>query len=526
MKPHGHLPLAITATTTLVVAVLAGGCGGGSSDDSAESPQSVQAPPDDPSRIGRFGPLFDWPVIPIHMALLPDGRVMGFGSTTSGRQGAQLNYAVWNPALGTGAEAMLLLPNATGTDILCAGQALLPSTGELLIVGGDLTVNGVRNHANSDVNLFTPSANLLTRQAASMSQKRWYATAVTNGIGEQVVLGGMIDKSVDTGSNAGVLVTPATTPEVYRSGSGWRRIAGADTAAAFAAANEGWYYPRAWLGSDGRIFMLSHAGAMYRLTTGGEGRIDTVQALAPPGDSSLPAVMYRPGKILALRNDKRTALIDIDPPGDERVAEGAEPFWLRRYGNTTLLADGKVWANGGTNQLNELAGAAFHSETWDPDTGAWTLGAVAQVARLYHSASLLLPDGTVLTGGGGAPGPVTQRNAEIYQPPYLFLRDGSGALAPRPVIAAAPGAVDWDQAFQLTLDGAATVSRVTLLRAGSVTHAFNNDQRFIELPFTQDGAQLRLQAPPSPDTAPPGFYLLFVFDAHGVPSVARSVRLG
>ena len=522
MKPHGHSLFTMAATTTLVAAVLAGGCGGGGTSESPPRPQALSH---DPAVIGRFDPVFDWPVMPIHMALLPDGRVMGFGSTTGGRQGAQLSYAVWDPRLGTGADSMLLLPNTTGTDILCAGQAMLPSTGELLIVGGDLTVNGVRNHANSDVNLFTPSSNLLTRQAVSMSQKRWYATAVTNGIGEQVVLGGMIDKYVDTGLATGELVTPALTPEVYRRGIGWRRIAGAASATAFAAATEGWYYPRAWLGADGRIFMLSHAGAMYHVTTSGEGRIDTAAAAAPPGESMMPAVMFQPGKILALRNDRRAVVIDIGQPDNPSVSASAEPSWHRRYGNTTLLADGKVWANGGTNLLNDLAGAAFHSETWDPATETWTLSAVAQVARLYHSASLLLPDGTVLTGGGGAPGPVTNRNAEIYHPPYLFLRDGSGALAPRPTIAAAPTALDWSEAFQVTMDGSAPVSRVALVRAGSVTHSFNNDQRFIEMPFTQDGTQIRLQAPASRNTAPPGFYLLFVFDGNGVPSVARTIRL-
>ena len=71
----------------------------------------------------------------------------------------------------------------------------------------------------------------------------------------------------------------------------------------------------------------------------------------------------------------------------------------------------------------------------------------------------------------------------------------------------------------------APVSRVTLLRAGTATHAFNNDQRFIELGFTQTGADIHLTAPPQRTTAPPGFYLLFAFDANGVPSMARTVRL-
>ena len=68
---------------------------------------------------------------------------------------------------------------------------------------------------------------------------------------------------------------------------------------------------------------------------------------------------------------------------------------------------------------NQLTGVAYQVEIWDPATGHWTAGASAAVPRLYHSNALLLTDATVLTGGGGAPGPLANLNAEIYYPPYL-----------------------------------------------------------------------------------------------------------
>mmetsp|Transcript_28963 Transcript_28963/g.52409 ORF Transcript_28963/g.52409 Transcript_28963/m.52409 type:complete len:112 (+) Transcript_28963:1028-1363(+) len=37
-----------------------------------------------------------------------------------------------------------------------------------------------------------------------------------------------------------------------------------------------------------------------------------------------------------------------------------------------------------------------------------------------HSTAILLPDATMLVGGGGRPGPVVNENVEIYSPPYLF----------------------------------------------------------------------------------------------------------
>ena len=40
---------------------------------------------------GEFGPLHNWPIIPIHMALLPDGRVFAFGTKMG-----KLKYTIWS----------------------------------------------------------------------------------------------------------------------------------------------------------------------------------------------------------------------------------------------------------------------------------------------------------------------------------------------------------------------------------------------------------------------------------------------
>ncbi|MBT9595597.1 MAG: DUF1929 domain-containing protein [Vitreoscilla sp.] len=501
---------------TLVLAASLAACGSGDNppDTEPEPPNST-----DPGVIGQFGAPFDWPIISMHLALLPDGRVMSFGTSTDGRQGAQIQYNVWDPSQGTGAASMLLLPNTTGSDISCAGQALVPATGELLIVGGDRTVDGRRNFANSDVNLFDATSNQLTRQPQSMAYQRWYATTVTTADGEQIVLGGMIDRELEPPTTYAAL-----TPEVYRAGVGWRTLTGATSEDAFSARNEGWYYPRAWLAPDGLIFMLNHSGAMFRVNPAGRGNIEQLSSNAGPSFHTLPSVMFAPGRILSLRSDRQSVIVDVhdDIPALETAGMLS---WDRRYANATLLADGRVWVNGGSNTGNDLAGAAYHSEIWDPATGRWRSAASAAKARLYHSAALLLPDATVLTSGGGAPGPVTNLNAEIYHPPYLFLRDGSGARAPRPQITSSPTTLRWGERFEVQMAAPGRVSRVTLVRAGAATHAYNNDQRFLELPFTQAESRLRMQAPMLPTIAPPGFYLLFVFDAAGVPSGGQMIRL-
>ena len=43
---------------------------------------------------------------------------------------------------------------------------------------------------------------------------------------------------------------------------------------------------------------------------------------------------------------------------------------------------------------------------------------------------------------------------------------------------------------------------------------------------TRDGVGVDVRAPGGPGAAPPGYYMLFVFDNAGTPSVARWVRVG
>ena len=52
------------------------------------------------------------------------------------------------------------------------------------------------------------------------------------------------------------------------------------------------------------------------------------------------------------------------------------------------------------------------------------------------------------------------------------------------------------------------------------------DQRFLQLPFTANGALLDAQLPSRAGDVPPGYYMLFVLNEQGVPSVARMVRVG
>jgi hypothetical protein len=138
---------------------------------------------------------------------------------------------------------------------------------------------------------------------------------------------------------------------------------------------------------------------------------------------------------------------------------------------------------------------------------------------VYHSTALLLPDGRVLlTGSGDAAGNANHYDAELFSPPYLFA-------GTRPVISSTPTALGWGQSFFVGTTASTSITRVTLVRLGSVTHAFDANQRFNELSFVRTTGGLTVKTPLSRNLAPPGHYMLFILNGAGVPSKARIIRL-
>lgn len=438
---------------------------------------------------GVFGDPFTWPIIPIHVTLLPDGKVYSYGTSTTGAQGAALWHDLWDPELGTAASAHTLLPNTTPTDTFCAAQALLPNSGQLMITGGDAIVNGQRNWSNYDTNVYDPGTKVLVSRQP-MFHKRWYPTLLALANGNMLVLGGRSARSTSTAA-----ATHASIPEVYTPATGWKTLSTAKSDLAYGSSYGSWNYPRAFPAPNGQVFILAHHGEMFYLNPTGTGSVKrATDTLAPSSSASLPSVNFASGKIMSLRSNKRAIVVDLNKT-PQSVKDTAPVSSLRYWSNLTVLANGKVMVSGGSGVANKLTNVAYKTEIWDPATGKWTLGAAAQKPRLYHSFAMLLPDGTVVTGGGGAPGPVKNLNAEVFYPPYLWKADGSGQLASRPSIVSAPGTVVLGGKFYVTVRSGNSIKRVTLVRKGSVTHSFDAATSFTALSFTQSGGTLTVTAP-------------------------------
>jgi galactose oxidase-like protein len=456
---------------------------------------------------GVFGPALSWPIVAIHVILLPDGRVMSWG-IAAGANGQLMTYDVWDPVSGT----HLTLPNKTNDDIFCSGQTILPWDGEALIVGGNKFISGVTNNSNSNTDAFRPVTNTL-RAVQPMAFARWYATVLTLASGKQVALGGRQAPNV-----------PTITPERFTLNVGWETLTGATSDPAFGSGGGNWSYPRAWVAPSGHVFILSNTGTMFDMnpSAGASGTISQLPTTTVWSSNTYPAAMFAPGKVLSLRLPNSSYVIDINGPTPV-ITRSADIDQVRYWSTMTTLPDGRVLISGGSTVVNQLTGVAYTVQMWDPATGVWTTGATYTKPRLYHSEALLLPDATVLVAGGGNPGPVTNLNAEVYYPGYLYSSDGTPAV--RPTITSAPTQVSVSAgSFGIGVSG--SISKVALVHTGAMTHSFDGAQRAIQVPFVQNGSNVTVSFPTKNlNVLLPGYWMLFVFDAAGVPSIADIIRL-
>jgi hypothetical protein len=274
---------------------------------SSTAPAASTTPVSTTPVTGFFAPAFAWPIIPIHMALLPDGRVLNFGTDQTGAQGAQMIYDVWTPSLGNVTSAHNVLPNTTATDIFCGGVSLIDGSGNALLTGGDLTISGVRNFPQNHVELFSPAQNTLT-STQPMNFARWYASITTLPNGDKLELGGINNKDQSLGEQ---------TPEVRNPTLGWRTLPG------ISIDLQQWYYPRGFVGTDGAVYVVQHDGTILRLTTDGVmGTMQLTGSQVASGAPFYPSLMFtnakgNPFSVLTVRGGLVVSAVDISttPPG-------------------------------------------------------------------------------------------------------------------------------------------------------------------------------------------------------------------
>jgi hypothetical protein len=482
------------------------------------SPTTLSPLPTEATK-GKWGPIVPWDIVPLHMSLLPTGKIFAWGKTEiSDTMGMP---RVWDPSQGPPSTAPMIDVNEM---LFCAGHTLM-ADGTLMIAGGHHM-----DDAGIKVTYFYGQSGSFTK-GPDMANGRWYPTLTVLSDGRVLTMAGR--------NEIGAVVR---TPELWN-GSGWAQLTGAGTL-------EIPYYPRNFVDPirTGQIFYAGERIMSRWFNYGGLGSWTSgPEHIWKFNRDYGTAVMYDAGKILYAGGGGHTGWPTPDAKSATPTATAekidlnqAAPTWQsagsmsapRRHLNSTILPDGQVLITGGTRGggfVNIDPGLAVkEAEVWNPTSGQWTTLAANTVMRVYHSVSLLLPDGTVLHGasgdamavqpGGGVVPVPPQRNHEIFSPPYLF----KGA---RPTITLAPSTVTWNETFSVATPNAAQITEVRWIRLGSVTHAFDASQRANTLNFTATATGVDVTAPANPNLAPPGHYQLFILNRNGVPSAGKIVRI-
>jgi galactose oxidase len=443
--------------------------------------------PEPQASIGEWSPPFDWPVVAVHLHLLPDGRVLSWGMIGDPQ--------VWNPS--TGEFTALPVPS----NVFCGGHTFL-SDGRLLVAGGHIS----EDHGIPATTLFDFTTNSWT-SAPPMARGRWYPTTTELSDGRVLVLGGADENGLQV-----------PVPEIW-DGTTWNPLSAADRVLP--------YYPRTFVAPNGQVFYADEGKQSYYLDPSSGAWTEVAQTLY--GDREYgSAIMYRPGKVLIVGGSSTPS---GSPTNSAEVIDltDAVPAWrftgsmasARRQLNVTGLPDGRVVVTGGTSSsgFTDPAGAVHAADAWDPSSGTWNTWASNAVTRVYHSSTILLPDGRLLHAGSGDGGNIPRElNAELFSPPYLFH-------GPRPTIGSAPDVVGYGERFEVATTDAGIITQATWIRLSSVTHSFDQNQRFVPLDVVRTAGGLTIMAPAGPNVAPPGPYMLFLLNGDGVPSIARIMRV-
>jgi hypothetical protein len=504
-------------------------------------------------QVGQWAAPFNIPIFGINAVMLPTGKVMWWSYPFGSRINTSQAF-LWDPATGQTKEVDPPLGQDYDGDghrdpanIWCSGMSML-ADGRVLVTGGNLEYdpNGLTNYKGlNKVYTFNPFNETWTEQP-SMQHGRWYPGQLRLPDGRVVIMSGYDESGTGKQNDQIDVFTPS--PDMNGVGT-LKTVA---TTGGEGNPPQGELYPRMFAMPDGRNLVAGPDPYDTWLFNVGPAPGDTfdwsdyanfdVSPTSPPGgDSRLwSSSTLEPGPPsgstkVTIMGGRPFAPTPPDQPlrttetiDEANLAAGWQPGPSLNIGrshlNTVLLPDGsKLVVGGGVGNRGAAGQWAFDEdqkqvELFDPATNSWRLGAAQQEGRAYHSTAILMPDGRVISAGDDYNPDVNSDTAEIYSPPYLFK-------GPRPTISSAPATLSFGDRFGVGSPD--QVSKAVLMAPSATTHGDDMNQREVALQVsnTVPGAGINLVSPPSQYVAPPGYYMLFLLNAQGVPSVSKWVRI-
>lgn len=512
-----------------------------------------------PKAYGQFAEYFPSPDFAAHVAQLPTGKVLLFSfermesnptlepapTDTIGAANAGRAF-LWDPAKGTGPTAFtkvtppeVVMPDGTQESrpapFFCAGHAFLPN-GMLGVFGGNL---GGKGGSGAKLSLVFDPWTETWAVNQDMSVGRWYPSVVGAPDGRLLIMSGQSENGWGTATPV-IERFPAKSHPVPWNEKDIPRNVPVDRLRVDAPFSSTSDYPHLFTLRDGKIYGLGRdPKQQWIFDPVAETRSDLP---ARPDNFSrnygsavpLPAGFRGPDSVLVLGGSR-------DDPNTYRLADGKwETQQPRAFGrtqdDTVILPGGNLLTVNGAYDIRDYGNGPYNPssdlkyrqiETRDA-LGQWKLGPVQRLPRGYHSNAVVLPDGRIMVTGdelqqlANDPDISDDMNGsiEIYEPAYLHQ-------GPRPVLNRVPnGPIAHRSRFEVTTSTPDRVKRAVLLAPTTATHAVNFSQRHLDLRITsRTGGKLTLQAPPTANDAPPGYYMLFLLDEDGVPSTARFVAI-
>ncbi|KAF4469467.1 galactose oxidase [Fusarium albosuccineum] len=480
--------------------------------------------------IGQWGPTLDFPIIPVAGAVIPTtGQVLVWSSwrpdTMDGGPGGITLTSIWDPATG---EISQRTVTETQHDMFCPGISM-DGNGQIVVTGG--------NNAEK-TSTFDPVANNWV-PAPDMNIARGYHSSATTSEGKVFAIGG--SWSGGSGGKNGEVYNPKTKVWTALPNADVNPMLTADAQGAFRSDNHAWLF--GW--KSGTVFQAGPSQNMNWYYTSGTGKVVSAGQRASsrgldPDAMCGNAVMFdaTKGKILTFggspdyQDSNATTnahIITLGNPGTKPAVKFAsEGLWnARAFHTSAVLPDGSVFITGGQSYPIPFADSTpqLTPELYVPSTDSFIKQQPNSIIRVYHSISILLPDGRVFNGGGGLCNQCTTNHfdAQIFTPNYLY--DSKGNLAKRPKISkVSVTGIKVGGTVTVTTDSA--VGSASLIRYGTATHTVNTDQRRIPLTLKNAGTnKYSFQVPSDPGIALPGYWMLFVMNSAGVPSVASTIKI-
>ncbi|KAK2850684.1 hypothetical protein FQN49_005425, partial [Arthroderma sp. PD_2] len=454
------------------------------------------------------------------------------------------------------------------TNAFCAGGTIL-ADGRALSVGG----NGPLTHIDPTIKDGFKGIRYLERKfddlrsdegwsepGHTLSSARWYPSVQTLPDGKVFVASGSLNGLNPTNSDNNNPTYELLDRDGYPHGE--------SIVLSILERNQPYYmYPFLHLLKDGNLFIfVSKSSQLFNVET------DTIVKTLPDLRGDFRTYPNTGGSVmlpLSSANSWEPEIMicgggsypDINSPTDAscgRIKPLSEnPTWEvesmpngRVMVEGTLLPDGTiVWLNGcsrGAQGFGIAKEPVYDPWIYNPHAShveRWAVGGSTTIARMYHSVSLLLLDGTVMVAGSNpveqpvlVPNPknpkeayVTEFRVEIYTPHYLSGKKAN--QRPQDVVLSSRNLVSNSGIFtvKFKVHKEAIDLHIVLYHGGFVTHSLHMGHRMLYLDYKgwkpgEAQQVIDVTMPPDSNVAPPGSYVVYVV-VDGVPSMGRFVMV-